>query len=406
VLVVGSFLRKDQPMLALRLRQAARKGAQVSSLHSVDDDWKMPLAHRAVVMPSLLPWMLAQIFVAAAQGAGREPPVALRDVEPVAAADVIAASLLSGKRRAILLGNYAMQHPDRSQIVALAQALASITGAVLGVCTEAANTVGGYVAGALPRNGGLDAQAMLGADGAESRHAYVVVHAEPEFDCANPVAARAALERADLVVVLSAFRTATRYANVLLPIAPFTETSGTFVNCEARVQSFRGVAQPAGETRPGWKVLRVLGTMLKLPGFDFDTSEQVRAAVLAEAGDLPARLANGTRLDIAPPVRHNGGIERVADVPIHFADPLVRRAPSLQATADAKPPKARINKTLLDQLGIEEGAQIKIRQGRGEAVLATQVDPAVPPGVVRIAAAHPSTCGLEGLSGPIGVERA
>ena len=405
-LVVGSFLRKDQPMLALRLRQAARKGAQVSSLHSVDDDWLMPLAHRAVVMPSLLPSMLAQIVVAAAQGAGKEPPAALRDVEPVAAADVIAASLLSGKRSAILLGNYAMQHPDSAQIVALAQALASITGATLGVCTEAANTVGGYVAGALPRNGGLDAQAMLGANGAESRRAYVVVHAEPEFDCANPVAARAALEKADLVVVLSAFRTATRYANVLLPIAPFTETSGTFVNCEGRMQTFRGVVPPAGETRPGWKVLRVLGTMLKLPGFDFDTSEQVREAVLAEAGDLQGRLGNATRLDIVAPARHNGGIERVADVPIHFADPLVRRAASLQATADAKPPKARINKTLLDQLGIEEGTQIKIRQGRGEAVLATQVDPAVPPGVVRIAAAHSSTCGLEGLSGPISVERA
>ena len=405
-LVIGSFLRKDQPMLALRLRQAVKKGAQVSSLHSVDDDWLMPIAHRAIVVPSMLPGMLAQIVVAAAQGAGKDAPAALRGVEPVAAADVIAASLLSGERRAILLGNYAMQHPQRAQIVALAQALAALTGATLGVCTEAANSVGGYVAGALPRSGGLNAQAMLGAEGGESRHAYVVLHAEPEFDCANPVAARAALEKADLVVVLSAFRTATRYANVLLPIAPFTETSGTFVNCEGRVQPFLGVAQPLGDTRPGWKVLRVLGTMLKLPGFDFDTSEQVRESVLRDAGDWQSRLSNATHVEIGAPARANGHVERVADVPIHFADPLVRRAPSLQATADAKPPKARLNRTLLDQLGLEEGAQIRIRQGRGEAVLATQVDPGVPPGVVRVAAAHPSTCGLEGLSGPVSVEKA
>jgi len=248
-LVVGSFLRKDQPLLAHRLRQAAKKGAQISSLHSVDDDWLMPIAHRAIVTPSQLPAMLAQIVVAAAQGAGKDVPAALQGLETAAAADVIAASLLSGERRAILLGNYAIQHRDASQIVALAQALASITGATLGVCTEAANTVGGYVAGAVPQKDGLNAQAMLGTEGTESRRAYVLLHAEPEFDCANPVAARAALEKADLVVVLSEFRTATRYADVLLPIAPFTETSGTFVNCEGRAQRFHGVVQPAGQAR-------------------------------------------------------------------------------------------------------------------------------------------------------------
>jgi NADH-quinone oxidoreductase subunit G len=324
----------------------------------------------------------------------------------VAAADVVAASLLSGARRAILLGNYAIQHPEASQIFALAQALATITGATLGVCGEAANSVGGYLARAVPQQGGLHAQAMLGAHAGESRRAYLMLHAEPEFDCANPVSARAALERADLVVVLSAFRTATRYADALLPIAPFTETSGTFVNCEGRVQSFHGVAQPLGEARPAWKVLRVLGTMLKLPGFAFDTSEEVRDTVLADAGDIASRLANASRTDVTTPPRANGAIERVADIPIYFADPLVRRSLPLQQTADAKPPRARVNRTLLDQLGIDEGAQIKVRQGRGEAVLATQVDPGVPPGVVRIAAAHPSTCGLDGLSGPVQVERA
>jgi NADH-quinone oxidoreductase subunit G len=405
-LVVGSFLRKDHPLLAHRLRQAAKKGAQVSSLHSVDDDWLMPIAHRAIVPPSLVPMMLAEIVVAAAQGAGKDVPQALAGIEPTAGAEVIAASLLTGERRAILLGNYAVQHAEASQIAAMAQALASIAGATLGVLTEAANTVGGHIAGALPQRAGLNARTMLGADGAEARRAYMVVHAEPEFDCANPVAARAALQKAEFVVVLSPFRHGMKYADVLLPVAPFTETSGTFVNCEGRVQGFHGVAAPAGETRPGWKVLRVLGTMLKVPGFDFETSEAVRDAALAQAGDLASRLSNSTRTPIAAPASAAGAFERVADVPIHFADPLVRRAASLQETADARPPKARVSRTLLDALGIAEGAQIKIGQGAGEAVLATQVDPAVPPGVVRIAAAHPSTCGLEGLSGPVTVERA
>ncbi len=405
-LVIGSFLRKDHPLLAHRLRQAAKKGAQIASLHSVDDDWLMPVAHRAIVPPSLMPMMLAEIVVAAAQGAGRELPQALAGIEPTAGAEVIAASLLTGERRAILLGNYAVQHADASQIAALAQALASITGATLGVLTEAANTVGGHVAGALPQHGGRNAQAMLGGDGNEPRRAYVVLHAEPEFDCANPVAARAALQKAEFVVVMSPFRHGMKYADVLLPIAPFTETSGTFVNCEGRVQGFHGVATPAGESRPGWKLLRVLGTMLKLDGFEFETSEEVRDAVVAQHGDLALQLSSATRTPIVAPVTSAATVERVADVPIHFADPLARRAPALQETADARPPKARLNRTLLDSLGIAEGAQVKVRQGAGEAVLATQVDPSVPPGVVRIAAAHPSTCGLEGLSGPVTVERA
>ena len=405
-LVIGSFLRKDHPLLAHRLRQAAKKGAQISSLHSVDDDWLMPVAHRAIVPPSLLPMMLAEIVVAAAQGAGSELPRALAGIEPTAGAEVIAASLLTGERRAILLGNYAVHHADASQIAALAQALASITGATLGVLTEAANTVGGHVAGALPQRGGRNARVMLGGGGDEPRRAYVVLHAEPEFDCANPVAARAALQKAEFVVVMSPFRHGMKYADVLLPIAPFTETSGSFVNCEGRVQGFHGVASPAGESRPGWKLLRVLGTMLKLDGFEFETSEEVRDAVVAQRGDLASRLSSATRTPIVAPATSAATVERVADVPIHFADPLARRAPALQETADARPPKARLNRTLLDALGIAEGAQIKVRQGAGEAVLATQVDPSVPPGVVRIAAAHPSTCGLEGLSGPVTVERA
>ena len=188
-------------------------------------------------------------------------------------------------------------------------------------------------------------------------------------------------------------------------MSPFTETAGTFVNCEGRVQSFTGTVSPLGETRPAWKVLRVLGSMLGLPGFDFDSIDDVRAW-LPSATDIAARLSNATRVPIAKPSSAANGLERVADVPIHFADPLVRRAPSLQQTGDAKPPKARMNALTLAQIGAAEGALVKVTQGRGEAVLATLADATVPAGVVRIAAAHPSTCGLDGLSGPITVERA
>ena len=402
VLVIGSFLRKDHPLIAQRLRQAVKKGARVAMLHSVDDDWRMPVAHRAIVTPSLMPMMLAEIVVAAAQGAGKPPPKALEGIDPTAAAEVIAASLLGGTRRAIFLGNYATQHGEASQLAALAQALSEIVGGTLGVLTESANTVGAYVARAHPQAGGMDAQAMFN----DPRRAYLLLNVEPEFDCAKPAAARAALEKAELTVVLSPFKLGTPYADVLLPIAPFTETAGTFVNCEGRAQTFRSVATPLGETRPAWKVLRVLGTMLELDGFAFDTIEDVRARFLPASDGIAARLSNATQVPIEKPVAIVTGIERVADVPIHFADPLVRRSPPLQRTADARAPRARVHRSLAETLAVEDGGQVRIRQGRGEAVLGVAIDPAVPPGIVRVAAGHPSTCGLDGLSGPVTVERA
>jgi len=405
VLVIGSFLRNDHPLIAQRLRQAAKRRTRVIKLNSVDDDWLMPVAHKAIVPPSEMPARLAEIVIAAARAAKRPVPAPLDGVatlDPSESAQAIALELLSGARRAVLLGNFAEQHAEASQIHALAQALAEITGATLGFLREAANSVGAELAGARPLGEGLDARAML----AQPRRAYLILHAEAELDCASPLAARAALERADLVVVLSPFRHGTAYADVLLPIAPFTETSGTFVNCEGRAQSFRGVVKPRGQARPGWKVLRVLGSMLGLAGFDIDTSEAIRDVVIPPGTDLAARLDNRSNTPLVAPVAPATGLERVADVPIYFADPLVRRAASLQRTQAARPPRARVHRTLLDQLGIVEGAQVRIRQGQGEAVVAAVVDPEVPPGVVWLAAAHASTCALEALSGPVVVERA
>jgi len=402
VLVVGSFLRKDHPLIAQRLRQAAKRGTQVSMLHAVDDDWLMPVAHKAIVPPSAVPSALAAIVVAAAQGAGKPVPPALAGIEPRASAQAIAASLLTGSKRAVFLGNAAVQHAEAAQIRALAQALAEILGGTLGTLVEGANAVGAGLVGAQPAAEGLNARAMLD----EPRRAYVLLHAEPEFDCANPVAARAALDGAELVVVMSPFAHGATYADVLLPVAPFTETAGTFVNCEGRAQSFNGVVKPLGETRPAWKVLRVLGSMLGLPGFGFESIDEVRAEIVPAAEAIAGRLSNATSAPVARPATQPAPLERVADVPIYFADPLVRRAESLQMTADAKPPRARVHRSLLEKLGIADGAQVRVRQGRGEAVVAAVADAAVPPGVVRLAAAHPSTCGLEGLSGPVSVERA
>ena len=242
--------------------------------------------------------------------------------------------------------------PDASQLLALAQALAGITGATLGCLTEAANSVGGYVAGALPQSGGLDARAMLD----DPRRAYVVLHAEPAFDCANPVAARAALDEAEFVAVLSPFRHGAEYADVLLPIGPFTETAGTFVNCEGRAQRFNGVVTPLGRHASRVEGAARAGVAAGFAGLRLrDDRRGPRDACRSTDADIAARLGNGTRVAIATPRGAPGGLERVADVPIHFADPLARRAPALQETADAAPPRARMNAAMLQQLGVAAG---------------------------------------------------
>ena len=400
VLVVGSFLRKDHPLLAQRLRQSTKKKAQLSIVHSADDELLMKVAHKTIVAPSALPRALAEIVVAVARVAGKAVPDALAGVEAADGAKAIAESLQSGERKGIFLGNFAQQHPDASQLHALAQTLAELTGARMGFLTEAANSVGGHVAEALPRQGGLDARAML----ATPRKAYVLLHVEPDLDTADPALTRTALSAAEFVVALSPFQSAAQaYADVQLPVSPFTETAGTFVNCEGVAQSFAGAAPPLGDTRPAWKVLRVLGSMLGLQGFEFESVDDVRAE-LAARGDIAARLSNTTRVAITTPVPAAGGLERVADVPIYATDPLVRRAPSLQKTGDAKAPVARVSAATLAQMRRAEGEAVKVRQGSGAAMLKLQVDPSVPNGCVRIAAAHHSTSTLGPMFGSVAVE--
>ena len=403
VLVVGSFLRKDHPLFAQRIRQAARKGAKVHSINAAHDDWAMTMATQSSVAPS--GWLQALADVATALGAsnGAQPPV------PGQASDdakAIAASLLSGERKAILLGNAAAQHPQASALLAIANWIGTQCGASVGYLTEAANTVGAQLVAAIPRNGGLNAGQMLGADGSQPLKACVLLNIEPTLDAANAAAASAAMQAAEMVVVLSPFKTAAHeHADVLLPIAPFTETSGSFVNAEGRVQSFHGVVKPLADTRPAWKVLRVLGNMLGLKGFDFETSEEVRAEALGDVGTIATRLNNQSHTAIAAPLAGQG-LERVADVPIYATDSLVRRATSLQLTADARAPMASLPLALWAQLGLAAGDKVRVSQGAAQAVLPARLDATLATNTVRVPAGHAETATLGAMFGPISVERA
>ncbi len=400
VLVVGSFLRKDHPLFAQRIRQAARRGAQVHSLHALADDWLMTMGTRLVAAPSAWLQSLADIAAAVATARGVASPIA---GNPGTEAQAIAASLLSGERKAVLLGNAAAQHPQAGALLALANWIGAQTGASVGYLGEAANTVGAQLVNAVPGTGGLNAGQMLTGGALK---AVLMLDVEPDHDAADPSAARAALGQADMVVALSAFKNAALdVADVLLPIAPFTETSGSFVNAEGRLQSFHGVVRPLGETRPAWKVLRVLGNMLALPGFDFETSEDVRAEALGDAAALPARLDNASNAALAPQGAA-AGLQRIADVPIYSADSLVRRAFSLQKTADAQAPRASLPAALWQQLGLAAGDRVRVSQGAASAVLPAQLDATLAAGTVRVPAGHTDTATLGAAFGAVTVEKA
>ncbi|WP_090045885.1 NADH-quinone oxidoreductase subunit NuoG [Limnohabitans sp. 2KL-27] len=333
VLVVGSNLRKDHPLFALRVRHAVRHGAQLNVITSPAafshaDAWAMPVAQSVLTDASGWAQALADVAAAIAAEKGVSAPVSLSTTSGAgnvtAQAQAIAKSLIGGERKAVLLGNAAAHASNASTLLALANWIAEHTGASVGYLTEAANTVGAQWVGAQPQTGGKHAGQML----AGGLKAAILLNTEPEFDSAAGAAAAQTLGQADMVITLSPFKANMAFSDVLLPIAPFTETSGSFVNAEGRLQSFHAVVKPLAETRPAWKVLRVLANLLDIPGVAFETSQDV----LARATAKPMTASNATRAAITLTATTTAPVS----ASIYQLDGIVRRAPSLQLTADAR----------------------------------------------------------------------
>ena len=403
-LVIGSNLRKDHPLVATRLRAATKAGAKLSLVGASNDDLLMPIANKLIAAPTDWLAALSEVVVAVAAAKGVAAPSGFDGIEAGNAAKGIAASLVvSGDIElpgAILLGNAAGNHPQASKIHAAAQWIADATGCTFGYLVEGANTVGGYLVGATSGKN----EAVF----ASPKKAYVLLNAEPELDAANPQQAVAALAGAEMVVAMSPFKHGMDYADVLLPVSPFTETAGTFVNCEGRAQSFNGTVRPLGETRPAWKVLRVLGNLLGLTGFDYETSESIRDEALGKGNtDLSAKLNNAAKLaPEAGKYASAGQLERVTDVPVYFTDALARRSEPLQRTAASNAPLVSLSKAVAEQLGVKAGDTVKVSQGSGSAVLVADVDAGLPSNAVRVAAGHRAVASLGAMFGDIKVEKA
>ncbi|NEN75637.1 NADH-quinone oxidoreductase subunit G [Pelistega sp. NLN82] len=396
VVVIGSNLRKDHPLMAQRLRQAAKKGARITLIDSYGEDPLFPVAARLTVAPSALVKTLEEVTKAVAQlKAGEQADLS----NPVHA---LAAQLINGTKPAVFVGNAAVAAPDASQIVARAQNLADAYGATLGFLTAGANTVGAYITGAVARGDGLSAKQML----ENPLKAMVVLHAEPKFDIENGVAAEYSLMGTFGIALTSYKSAAANWAKVMLPIAPFTETSGTFINAEGRVQSFKGVVPGKGLSRPAWKVLRVLGNLLQFTDFDQESSEQIRDEVIGSG--ITSKLSNKVNV-IGQEIRrynaHDGGLERVAEVAIYRTDAVVRRAEALQETEISRTPKVRLNAVTLTNLQVAEGEKVKVKSAVGEGEFIVALDNNLADDTIRVAQGFDATAALGNAYARLTVER-
>ena len=414
-LVVGANPRKDQPIAGHRLRKAAMAGASVMFINPVDYEFHLSVHAKAIVAPSRMVDELAGIAACFPDAASRLPE-AVRSLVSGAAPDdnqrAMAAALKDADKATVLLGNTAAAHPQASLLRALATVIADAAGATNGCLPAAANSIGGWLAGALPHRGpagqtvqsaGLAAHAMCDSP----RKGYILFGVEPENDCWDGEAAMKAIDEADFVVSFSpwASETMMNSADVLLPVAPFTETSGTFVNLEGRWQGFTGVARPHGDSRPGWKVLRVLGNLLELDGFEYTSSEEIRDALRCEVD--AASFEPGSADVAAAPSTGKGELERVGDVPIHSSDALVRRAPSLQATPDAVAGNvARISTRQAEASGVLGADTSKASQDGTSITVSLEIDERVPAGCIWLPAGTPAAAGLGPCFGVIRIERA
>ncbi len=406
-LLIGSHVRKDQPLIAHRLRKAFLAGAKLAAVNPVDYEFTFDLQAKVVAAPDEMLHALARIAQVLASDTGHVLPEPVKawtaGTVPGAQEREIAGILRSAKRAAVLLGDLAASHAHAADLRALAELVAEFSGARFGRLSEA-NSVGGWLAGCVPHRGpggvaattGLNAHDML----VEARKGYLVLGAEPELDCWDGAGALRALGGAEFVVAVSSYRGAAMdYAHALLPLAPFTETSGTFVNCEGRWQSFAGAVSPAGEARPGWKILRVLGNVLGKSGFDYTSSEQVRDEVAHHAVTPAAR---SLRWSLGAPPAPIEGLVRIADVPMYAADPVVRRAAPLQQTKDNARPVARMNAAEAKRRNLGSATAVRVTTRAGEVSLGFVIDGRVPAGCVWIPFGYAETAPLGG-QGPAGV---
>ena len=399
VLIVGSFLRKDQPVIAARIRTAAKRGLQVMRIDAGGDDWLIP---NFGISAAPSGWLntLSEVALAVAKAKSVAAPAGTINLPISAAAQKIADNLISGSAKAVLLGSSAIAHHHASDLHVMAQFIADQTGATLGFLPVGGNAVGASLVNA----NGVGIESVLSGD----RKAVLLMNIEPDLDLPNPVHARAALEKANTVIALSAYKSPDllELADVILPISTFSESVSTFVNAAGQAQTVQPSVKPLGDSRPAWKVLRVLGGLLGLDGFLFNMPEEVLGEALDE--NYCTRLSNKATSNfiINGSLTPSNTLERVTDVNIYAGDQIVRRSPALQLTRDAKRGnQAGLNQKLFIELGLKEGDAVRISQGGHFVDMPATLEMSLAAGAIRVSAGTMASAKLASMFGPITVSK-
>jgi NADH-quinone oxidoreductase subunit G len=400
ILVIGSFLRKEQPLIASRLRAAAKRGLQVLRVDAGGDDWFIPATGIATT-PSAWLNTLSEVALAVAKAKSAIAPAGIANLPVSVTAQQIADSLLSGTSVSVLLGSAAIAHPQASDLHFLAQFIADQTGATLGFLPVGGNAVGASLVNA----NGVGIESVLSGE----RRAVLLMNIEPDADLPNPEKARLALAKASTVIALSAYQSADLLdiADVILPISTFTESVSTFVNAEGRVQTIQPSVKPLGDSRPAWKVLRVLGGLLDVDGFLYNMPEEVLGEAL---GENYCTKLNNKSTAITLVNSHSApliGLERLSDVGIYAGDQIVRRSSALQLTRDAKRSnQIGLGQALFNELGLTEGAALRVTQGTQSVDLPATLEVNLASGCVRISAGTTASAQLGSMFGPVTVDKA
>ena len=370
---------------------------QVSRIDAGGDDWLIP-STGITVTPSAWLNALSEVALAVAKAKSVSAPAGTPNLPVSAAAQKIADGLLSGTSTSVLLGSAATAHPHASDLHVLAQFIAAQTGATLGFLAVGGNALGASMVNA----NGAGVNSILSGD----RRAVLLMNIEPDADLPNPEQARAALAKANTVIALSAYKSADllEVADVILPISTFTETVSTFINVEGRAQTIQPAVKPLDDSRPAWKVLRVLGGLLGLDGFLFNMPEEVLGEALGENFHIKLSnqsIATGLTNKNSAPLR---GLERLSDVSIYAGDQIVRRSPALQSTRDAKRGnQVGLDQTLFNELGLKEGDAVRVTQGSRSVDLPATLEANLASGTVRISAGTMASAQLGSMFGPVTV---
>lgn len=399
ILLLGCNIDREVPLAGLRVRKAFCNGAQIFAINPVDYDYHFDVQAKVIISPTEMPMQLAKLVVAMIPDVSKLPEEVQRLLVGLEADEfnLNMAQALQQSNAVIVTGALCENHPDASLLRTLLAIIASHSQVKLLNFTTGANAAGAWVAGMLPHRTvagkkvsepGYDVQQALNA----KLKGYFLLGVEPGYDFANPFNARQSLLAAKCVVLLSAFQHKSMYdyADVILPIAPYTETSGTYINIDHQWQTVKGANAPYGESRPAWKVIRVLANLLHCPEFDYTSTEEVLSAIKSLAGMVTPIKYQPYYPQSLP--FSNQQLTRVGEWPLYRSDAIVRNAQALQGCASAESACIRINPETAKRLKLENIATVS--QGNIEITLPLKHDRRVAPDVIWVANAMPETVDL------------